>query len=411
MTLPSFLFVTQHHPPERGAAQVRLGAVTRHLADAGHRVEVVTALPNYPMGRIFPGWARRPVQVADEGGIRTIRVWVWASMGSGWRRMANYLSFGLMSVVGLAMASPADWTVVEYPTLFGALPAVVWSRLRGRAVAVNVADLWVDAIAEIGALRDGRAMRVLRAVEGWMLRQADVVTAVTEGVGIALIAKGVAPDRLLSLPNGADTEMFQPGPADPDLARRYDLAPGEHVVLYAGTHGYVHGLEVVLDAADRLRDRPIRFLLVGGGSEKPALIAAAAARRLDNVRFHDPVAPEEIAALLRLSVAGLASVRGAELYRSVRSAKALPVMASGRPVIYCGDDEGSAEVAAIGAGLVVAPGDGPALAAAVVRLIDHPDEAARMGEAGRCWVVGHASWPALVSRWVHQLDDSGAAIS
>lgn len=162
----SFLVVTQYYAPERGAAQVRLGALARELQRRGARVEVLTALPNYPLGRIFDGWSRRPVQVADEGGVRVIRVWLWASMGSGVERMVNYASFGLMSLLGLLRTRPADWTIVEYPTLFGALPAAVWGRIRRRKVVVNVADLWVDAIVELGALSDGAVVKVLRRVRG-----------------------------------------------------------------------------------------------------------------------------------------------------------------------------------------------------------------------------------------------------
>ena len=71
--LASFLVVTQYYPPERGAAQVRLGALVAELDRRGHRVEVLTAIPNYPTGALFPGWSRRPVQVGREGRVRVVR--------------------------------------------------------------------------------------------------------------------------------------------------------------------------------------------------------------------------------------------------------------------------------------------------------------------------------------------------
>ncbi len=399
----SFLFVTQYFPPERGAAQVRIGAVTRELARRGHRVEVVTAIPNYPTGRLFPGWSRRPVQRRDEQGITVIRVWVWAAMGSGLARMANFLSFGLLSVLGLARARSASWTVVEYPTLFGALPAVVLAKLRRRRVVVNVADLWVDASVAVGALSEGPLVRVLLAVERAMLRRADAVNAVTEGVRDALVAKGVDPDRLCWLPNGADTTTFAPGPEDPAIRAELGFDEHDHVFLYAGTHGYVHGLDVVLDAAELLAGEPVRFLLVGGGSERDRLVAEAERRGLANVTFRAPVAPEEVADLLRVATAGLATVRAGDLYRSIRSAKMLPVMSSGRPVIYAGDDEGAALVHRVGAGIRVAPGDGAGLADAVRRIVADPDEAAAMGARGRAHIEAEASWQAIVARWLDDL--------
>ena len=396
--------VTQYFTPERGAAQVRLAALCRELQRRGGRVEVLTALPNYPLGRIFDGWSHRPVQVADEDGLRVVRVWLWASMGSGMRRMANYASFGVMSLLGLTKTRAATWTVVEYPTLPGALPAALWGRIRRRKVVVNVADLWVDAIVEFGALGDGAVVRVMRGLESWMLRHATAVTAVTDGVREALVAKGVDPARICWLPNGADTEMFQPGPADADVDDLLGLGPEDRLFLYAGTQGYVHGLETLLDAAELLRGEPLKIVLVGGGSERPALESSAAERRLDNVVFLDPVAPEEVARWLRRATAGLASIRDTELFKSVRSAKMFPVMATGRPVIYAGADEGAALVDRTGAGLAVPHGDAEALAAAIRRMAADPREADALGAAGRRWIEEEGSWRVLIERWLADLD-------
>ncbi len=401
----SFTLVTQYYPPERGAAQVRLGAIVTDIARRGHTVEVVTALPNYPVGRIFDGWPRRPLRHDDESGVRVWRVWVWAAMGSGLGRVANYLSFAAMSVLGLARARRSDWVVVEYPTLFGAIPAVVVAKVRKQSVAIIVADLWVDSIVEIGLVPDGPAIGALRRAERWMLRRADAVTAVTEGVRDALVDKGVDPERLAWLPNGADTEMFAPGPEDETVRASLGLAADEHLLLYAGTHGYVHGLDVVLDAAELLRDDPVHFVLVGDGSEKPELVRSAAERGLENVTFLDPVAPDEVARLLRSSTAGLATVRAGDVYRTIRSAKALPTLAAGRPVIYSGDDEGSRLVASIGAGIVTAPGDAAELAAAVRTVVSDPDSARRLGTAGRAWVEQHASWHHLVGEWLRRIGE------
>lgn len=397
--------VTQYFAPELGAAQVRLGSIVRDLLERGLAVEVITALPNYPTGRIFEGWRRVPLQVTREGQAVVRRVWIYAAMGNGIRRMLNYASFGVMSAVGLVTAARAPQIVVEYPTLFGALPGVVIGSLRHQTrVVLIVADLWVDSIVEVGALGDGMVVDILRRAERWMLQRADVVTAVTDGVRSALVEKGVDPTRIAWLPNGADTDLFRPGEPSEGTRERFGLSRSEHIILYAGTHGYVHGLDVVLDAAVLLAGRSVRLLLVGDGSEKPALRARARALGLHNVTFLDPVEPTVIAELLRCSTAALATVRRGDVYRTIRSAKAVPAMASGRPVIYSGDDEGSRLIERVGSGLVTPPGDGPALAAAICRVIDDPRLADELGRAGRNWVVDHASWHHLVGEWLDQVE-------
>jgi colanic acid biosynthesis glycosyl transferase WcaI len=407
----SFTLVTQYFPPERGAAQVRLGSIVADLVSRGNSVEVVTALPNYPIGKIFPGWSHRPLQSRSENGAKVRRVWVWASMGSGLGRILNYLSFGVMSILGIGSAHRSHWVIVEYPTLFGALPAVVVAKLRRQRVAIIVADLWVDSIVEIGTISDGALVAFLRKAERAIFKKADAVTAVTEGVRDALFRKGVTAEQMTWLPNGADTEMFSPGPEDPKVRVELGCAPGEHLFLYAGTHGYVHGLEVVLDAALELKDEPVRFVLVGGGSEKESLQELARMKGLRNVTFLDPVPPQEVARMLRSCTAGLATVREGDVYRTIRSAKMLPTMSSGLPVIYSGDDEGSRLVAAAGAGVVTAPGDGADLAKAVREMIASPEKAAALGAAGRHWIETNASWHQLVGNWLEQLEqiDSAAA--
>jgi glycosyltransferase involved in cell wall biosynthesis len=403
-----FVVVTQYFRPERGAAQVRLGAIVDELQSAGHWVEVVTALPNYPTGRIFEGWVRCPVQRSVEQGVPVTRVWLWAAMGNGLGRIVNYLSFGVMSVVGLLRAPRSRWVLVEYPTLFGALPSVLIARLRRQKVGLIVADLWVDSIVATGTMAEGPLVQLLRRAERRMLKAATTVTAVTDGVRRAVEDKGVAPDRVRWLPNGADTTMFHPGDADRSVWAEYGVDETHSIVLYAGTHGFVHGLEVVLDAAEALRDQPICFLLVGGGSEKARLVADAAQRGLRNVVFHDPVDPQEVARLLRAARVALATVRDGELYRTIRSAKALPAMASGCPVVYSADDEGSRVVERAAAGIVTPPGDGAALAAAVRRLVEDDELAAELGRHGREWVDEHASWRTLVGSWLASIGESSS---
>lgn len=403
----SFRFVTQYFPPEVGAAQVRLGSLTAELRRRGHRVDVITAPPSYPHARLREGWPRRPLLRTTDGDHRTIRVWAYPDTTTTAGRLVNYASFGATSLVGLVLSRPADWTVVEYPSLFGALPAVVACRLRRRPVVVNVADLWVDVAVAVGALPAGPIARGAAAVEGWMLRQADVVTVVTEGFRGAIEAKGVDPARIAWLPNGADTDLYSPGPVAPGVREELGAGPDEAIVLYAGTHGLVHGLDVVLDAAALLADAPIRFSLVGDGTEKAALAERARAEGLANVTFVDAVPPERVADHLRAATVGLATVRAGDAYRTIRSAKAFPVMASATPIVYSAGDEGSTLVTAAGAGIATPPGDTTALADAVRALVSDPERAHALGAAGRAWVESEMSWRSLTDRWLADLQRIG----
>jgi len=397
-----FVFLTQYFPPETGAPPARLGAMVAELVALGHHVEVVTGVPNYPTGSVFPGYGGRLYQRDTWAGATVHRVWLYAAAGSGLKRAVNYLSFTATCMVGLVRTGPADWLFVESPPLPIIVPAVVFARLRRTAVVLNVADLWPDSMVHLDMSLPGWVLKSLEALERWAYRRADVVTAITDGVRERLEAKGVPTAKLAFLPNGVDTRLFTPTDPDDALVRELGLE-GRQVVLYAGTHGFAHGVEVVLRAAELLAGGDIVFLLVGDGSEKPALQARARELGLDNVVFLPPVPLEGVARLLSISTVALATVRGGELFQATRSAKVLPAMAAGRPVVYSGDGEGGRIVADTGAGLVTPPGDAGALAAAVGRICDDGSLAADLGRNGRAHAERHAGWDLLIRQWLGQL--------
>jgi colanic acid biosynthesis glycosyl transferase WcaI len=104
-----FLILTQYYPPEIGAPQVRLSALSRELVRQGHRAEVVTAHPNHPLGRIFPGHSNVLYRRESLDGITVHRTWVYPAVGSGLKRLWNYLSFTLTCSIGLFRAERPDY--------------------------------------------------------------------------------------------------------------------------------------------------------------------------------------------------------------------------------------------------------------------------------------------------------------
>ncbi len=403
-----FLILTQYFPPEHGAPQVRLAAFARQLRRLGHEVEVATAMPNYPTGRIFEeyrgAWYRRE----DWEGIPVHRVWAYASLGAGFKRLVNYASFTATALVALLRARRPDYLFVESPPLFLSLPAMLVAAGWRVPVIFNVADLWPDHIREMGHLKDGAVLRAAERLERWTYRRSTFVNAVTEGIRTTLIEhKGVPADKVLLLVNGVDTETFHPGPPEPGLVRELGW-DGKRVFLYAGTLGFSQGLTVALDAMEALRERAPDVLLafIGDGSERKVLEAAAHDRGLANVRFYDPRPPEYIARLYRCVAAGFASLKDLPLFDGARPSKILPAMASGKPVVYSGAGEGARLIERAGAGLTVRPADPAALADAIFRLAADPALASRLGAGGRRFVEAELSWPALVANWLDALNSA-----
>ncbi|MBV8246779.1 MAG: glycosyltransferase family 4 protein [Candidatus Eremiobacteraeota bacterium] len=395
-----FLILTQYFPPEIGAPQTRLWAFAKELARRGHTVEVVTAMPNHPVGRVHRAYRRKLYVRENWHGIRVHRTWIYAASGTGVRRMLNYISFAITSIFGLLRARRQDFIFVESPPLFLCIPAYAASLVRGGAVIFNVADLWPDSVRELGVMKEGPVLRVADALERWAYRRARYVNGVTTGISeILLTKKNVDHEKLRFLPNGIDVEQFCPRPRDETLARSLD-AHERFVLLYAGTHGVAQGLETLIEAARLLAARPFLFLFVGAGPTKDSLMERARRYSLDNVRFVGPQPIGEMPRYYSIASASIVPLLRRELFKAARPSKIFPSLASGVPVLFCGEGEAAALLTSAGAGLAIPPESPDALAEAAVRLSENPEMAAKMSRCARDLAVSEYSWSAIVARWL-----------
>jgi glycosyltransferase involved in cell wall biosynthesis len=367
-------------------------------------VEIVTAIPNYPRGKVFPGYEGAVYRREVRNGLTVHRLWVYPALGGGIRRLLNYASFTLASFFGLLRAAKPDCIFVESPPIFLSIPAYIASRFWGVPFIFNVADLWPDIIVEGGFLKPGLIANLLYALERWSYVKARAINVVTEGLRDALLrAKSVPPAKLLLLPNGVDTALFHPRPPDSAFKESLGLT-GKKVILWAGTLGHAHGLEHVLQAADRLRQRPdIHFLFVGDGSARAHIETLTAALNLRNVTFCNPVPLEKLPAYFSIAEAGLSSLLGIPLYDGARPSKFFPVLASGKPLIFAGQGEAARLIEDANAGVVVPPENAQALADAVVQLLDDSRMLQTLGENGRRFVEANLQWSSLVTVWTAQL--------
>ena len=397
--------LTQYYPPEIGAPQARLSELAQHFLKSGHQVEVLTAMPNYPTGRIQPGYGRI-FKNEEIKGVRVNRVFIYPSKSSKMvPRLASYLSFVASSgVAGPFVFDSPDYLFVESPPLFLGLSALYLSKLKRSRLIFNVSDLWPESAVRVGMIReDSHACRAASALEAICYKQAWLVTGQSKGI-LADIHRRFPDVPTYHLSNGADSSRF--GSCFSTAAIRAHLGkPDDFVVIYAGLHGLAQGLDQLVQAADRLKNYPrIQFVLVGDGPQKAELMASARAKGLVNIRFLDPVPSSDVPALLA-SADAVAITLGMEIRGAVPS-KLYEAMASERPVLLVAGGEPSEILLKHEAGYAVHPGDIEGLCANILKVAHASvEERKRVGSSGRAAVRANYDRQLIATRFITRLEE------
>ncbi len=381
-----FAILTQYYPPEVGAPQSRLSALARAFVRRGHQVTVLTAMPNYPTGRIHKGYGGCFRQEVRDG-VRVQRTFIWPTQKTDVpRRLASYGSFVLSAALAGSLRLDApDYLLVESPPLFLGLAGVLLSRLKRARLIFNVSDLWPESAVRLGLVRQGSAAhRLSAALEHFCYRNAWLVTGQSMEIVNDIAAR--FPDcKTLHLSNGVDTQAFGPDTSTP--AASHVLGKnGTCIALYAGLHGLAQGLELLVAAAASLPSSAnLEMILMGDGPTKASVVDRVRAQQIPRVRFLGSRPHGDMPAIL-----ATADVLLVPLLRYIPGAvpsKLYEAMASGRPVILIGEGEAARIVREHDAGIVVAPGDLGGLVQALRILSSDADLRGRLGANGRAAAV------------------------
>ena len=393
------LFISPYYPPEAGAAAACVSETAKRLVKRGHRVTVLTTVPNYPTGNVPPEYRGRLLQREVRDGVQVVRTWSYTSPNKRFlHRIVCQLSFAFLAPLlgGKAVGQP-DLIIVQSPPLFDAFAARMLAWWKHCPFIFMVSDLWPEFPIQLGVLRNRSLIRLSEWLEWSTYQRASLVWVVTEWIRDILIKRGLPPERVFLLTNGVDTNKFRPLP---QAQARAELGWDDRfTVLYAGTLGVTHGLMTILEAAEQIKNRDdIRFVLVGDGSDKADLIAEAQRRRLTNITFLDPLPHNLVPTLLAAGDVCLVHVRRVPMGEGILPIKMFEAMACARPIVLALNGEARRiAVREANAAIYVQPENAAALTSAILHLREHPDLAAALGQRGRAYVQAHFDYDPLTA--------------
>jgi glycosyltransferase involved in cell wall biosynthesis len=377
------LIVTQYYPPETGAPQARLSELARRLRDRGHRVTVLTAVPNYPTGAVFPGY-RRKLRVSEEReGIRVVRTWIIPSKSQRFLpRFVSYASFALASlVVGIWKLGRQDVVFFESPPLTLVPSALLIGRRLGARCIMNVSDIWPDIMLRLGYRPGKLPLAVLHWLERLGYRSSAAVAVTNAGAEEQIRRR--FPDVVTTvISNGVDLERFSPDFASHELRASMGANSESLLVGYFGLHGLAQGLECVIQAAHRLRDDDrIKFVLAGDGPTKADIVGLSRSLGLENVKHMERMPLGDVPPFLASCDVGLVPL--ASRLPGTMPSKVYEALASGVPVIVTKGCEAETLVSRFGAGKTYSPGNSEELARAIRELAAQRDKLCEIGKTCR----------------------------
>lgn len=381
------LIVSQYFWPE----PFRINDLAAELIARGNEVTVLTGLPNYPEGKIYPPYREDPARFANFHGAPVHRVRVVPRGTNSLQLLVNYFSF----VLSAWLAGPRKLRGLDFDAIFvfqtspitSALPALRLRRRKRSPLLMWVLDLWPETLSAVGVIKSRRLLRMIGVLVRFIYRRCDNI----------LVQSLAFYGDVARYAGGTERIRYFPGWAEPvfagdkgDITRAPELAPyaGDFKILFAGNIGHAQDFPTVIAAADLLRDVPdLRWIVLGEG--RAASQARAEVERkglLNTVVFLGRFPLERMPSFFTAADALLVSLRDEPIWAMTVPGKVQSYLASGKPLLGVLNGEGARIIREAGAGLAGPAGDPHALADNVRRLMGMSSEQrAALGEQGRAY--------------------------
>jgi len=375
-----------------------------HLAERGHSVTIIASPVSYLTGKSStPGSSN-----LDRNRITILRPPVYSALHRSFvHRVLNFLSFMVASFWSGLKVKNVDLVWGTSPPIFQGATAWALARIKRVPFLFEVRDLWPAFAISVGVLKNKGLIWASEILERFLYRSADQLVVNSPGFIEYVKARGGKQVELI--PNGADVKMFHPDEGGMVFRDENHLGR-KFIALYAGAHGMSNDLDVVLDAAEYLKEiEDLAIVLLGDGKEKANLQQRAVEMGLRNLHFIPAVPKFQMSDALAAADLCIAILKPVEMYKKVYPNKVFDYMAAGRPVVLAIDGVIRDVVESAQAGLIVPPGDARALAWAIRDYYQDRPKGKLHGQSGRRYIEEHYERSVLAERMLTTMEKTLAA--
>ncbi len=375
----NILAVCQYYTPE----PFSFHDVCEELVRRGHRVTVLTGVPNYPMGKIYPGYEHKQRRTETLEGVSVLRCATHPRGTGSFDRLLNYFSYAVFAS-RKASRLPGDFDVVlinQLSPIMMAWPGLRYAKKHGCRTVLYCMDLWPASLKAGGLGERSLIYRLFGRISARVYRRVDLlINSSRQFADYEQSRFQITPEKLFWLPQYAESLY------DPAQCRK---KPNETVdLMFAGNVGKAQSLDTVIAAAKLAKNPRLRWHIVGDGSDLARLRNLAAG--MENVVFHGRLPASEMPACYAMADAMLVTLTRDPVISLTLPGKVQACMAAGKPLLCAADGETARTVAEADCGVCVPAEDAAALAAAADAFAERTDKD-RLGQNALAYSKAHFS--------------------
>ncbi len=327
----NILVISQYFWPEN----FRINDWVNGMLERGHSVTVLTGKPNYPSGNVFEDYKNNSAAFNKYGEAKIIRVPMIARGQKKWQLILNYLSFSFnASFIGLWKLRHQKFDV---NFVFGAspitvvIPALIQKKIKGTPTVLWVLDLWPESLRAAGVIRSKNILAILSRGVAFLYQKSDLVLGQSQAFVSAI--KNLVPkhSNIGYAPNWSDQFL---NTDKSEVATEIRCDKNKFTLLFTGNVGEAQDFPTIINAAEILKESPIRIIIIGSGRKLAWLANEVKYRHLtDTVILLGSFPLERMPSFYAVTDAFLVTLIADETIEKTVPGKIHAYMAYGKPII------------------------------------------------------------------------------
>jgi len=386
----------------------RFNQFVKYWEELGHEITVVAGTVHYTTGEKEDKYKGKWLVKEDYSpNVKVVRTFVSESYNTSFiGRLWGYFSFTVSSLWAILFhVKKHDVIIVTSPPLFVGITGILAKWFKRTPMVFEIRDLWPESAIDTGVLTSKPLIKMAYFIEKLSYKFANKINVLTPAFKRKLIEnKNIKEDKIIFIPNGADLDIFQPGPRENWVREKYNLGD-KFVVTYMGAHGVANHLESLLDVAKEFKEEEnVLIMLIGDGMRKKELVQRVKDEGVQNILFVDSQPKHVIPDFCNASDICTAVLKKVDTFKTVYPNKVFDYMSCAKPILLGIDGVARELIEESGSGYYVDPENPKAFADKIRELKSNPRLMKNLGESGLVFVREHFSREALAKKYIDELE-------